>query len=88
MLSASLQTYYGKASSGWKIEGNKIILDIEIPANTKATVLLPIANADMIKENGLPLSKDIQVASGENGNIALKIGRANIILKYRSKIHL
>jgi hypothetical protein len=24
---ASLQTYYGKASSGWKIEGNKIIMD-------------------------------------------------------------
>ncbi len=71
--SASLQTYYGKASSGWKIDGNKIILDIEIPANTKATVLLPVSNADMIKENGAPLSKDIQVTN-ENGYIGLKIG--------------
>jgi alpha-L-rhamnosidase len=72
--SASLQTYYGNASSGWKIEENKIILNIEIPANTKATVLIPVTNADLIKENGMPLSKDIQVGGGENGNIALKIG--------------
>lgn len=72
--SASLQTYFGKASSGWKVEGNKIILDIEIPANTKATVILPVANADLVKENGMSLSKDIQVAKNEDGNIGLKIG--------------
>jgi alpha-L-rhamnosidase len=72
--SASLQTYYGKATSGWKVEGNKIILDIEIPANTKATVLIPVSNAEMVKENGMPLSKDIQVTSGEDGSIGLKIG--------------
>jgi alpha-L-rhamnosidase len=72
--SASLQTYYGRATSGWKVEGNKIILDIEIPANTKATVLMPVSNADMVKENGMPLSKDIQVTSGEKGSIGLKIG--------------
>jgi len=72
--SASLQTYYGIASSGWKIEGNKIILDVEIPANTKATILIPVDNADLIKENGIPLSKDIQVASTEKGYIGLKVG--------------
>jgi alpha-L-rhamnosidase len=72
--SASLQTYYGKASSGWKIEGNKIILDVEIPANTKATVLVPVGNADLVKENGMPLSKDIEVTRDENGYIGLKIG--------------
>jgi alpha-L-rhamnosidase len=72
--SASLQTYYGKASSGWKIEGNKIILDVEIPANTKATVLVPVDNADRIKENGMPLSKDIEVTGTENGYTGLKIG--------------
>ena len=71
--SASLQTYYGKASSGWKIDGNKIVLDIEIPANTKATVFLPVSNADLVKENGVPLAKDIQVTN-ETGYIGLKIG--------------
>jgi alpha-L-rhamnosidase len=72
--SASLQTYYGKATSGWKLEDNKVILDIEIPANTTATVILPLSNADLIKENGMPLSKDIHIAVGENGTITLGIG--------------
>ena len=80
--SASLQTYYGKASSGWKIEGNKIILDIEIPANTRATVLIPFDNAELIKENGVSLSKDIQVTRNEKGYIGLEMGSG----KYRFEI--
>jgi alpha-L-rhamnosidase len=74
--SATLQTYYGKVASGWKTEGDKIIVDIDIPANTKATVYLPAANADMIKENGAAVSssKDIEVAGTENGYVELKTG--------------
>jgi alpha-L-rhamnosidase len=72
--SASLQTYYGKATSGWKIDGDKVILDIEVPANTKATVILPVSNAALIKENGMPLPKEVQVTGGKNGTIQLKIG--------------
>ncbi|HJS55726.1 MAG TPA: family 78 glycoside hydrolase catalytic domain [Chitinophagaceae bacterium] len=74
--SASLQTYYGNTSSGWKIEGNQIILDVEIPANTKATVYVPAANADLVKENGSAISssKDIQVMGTENGYVVLRIG--------------
>ena len=72
--SASLQTYYGKVSSGWKIDGNKIVLDIEIPANTQATVILPVSNADLVKEKGMPLSKEIKTGSGGIGNLELSIG--------------
>ncbi len=72
--SASLETYYGKASSGWKVEGNKVILDVEIPANTKATIILPVSNAALVTENGKPLGKDIEVTGAESGTIQLKIG--------------
>jgi alpha-L-rhamnosidase len=34
----SYQTPYGKLTSNWKIEGDSFYLDIEIPANTTATV--------------------------------------------------
>jgi alpha-L-rhamnosidase len=73
--SASLQTYYGKASSGWKLEGNKIIMDVEIPANTTATVFVPAANKDAITENGnsVASSKDLQVTGTENGYVILKV---------------
>jgi len=73
--SASLQTYYGKASSGWKIEGDKIIMDIEIPANTTATVFVPASNKEAITENGnaVSSSKDLQVTGTENGYVILKV---------------
>ncbi|HEY5967159.1 MAG TPA: family 78 glycoside hydrolase catalytic domain [Chitinophagaceae bacterium] len=73
--SASLQTYYGKAGSGWKIEGNKIIMDIEIPANTTATVFVPASNKEAITESGnaVSSSKDLQVTGTENGYVILKL---------------
>ena len=74
--SASLQTYYGKASSSWKIEGNKTVFDIEIPANTTATVYIPAANREAIRENGNPVSssKDIKLKGEEQGYIILNLG--------------
>lgn len=74
--SATLNTYYGKLHSGWKTEGNKTTLDIEVPANTTATLYAPAANADKIKEGGvaISLSKDIQVSGTENGYVVMKIG--------------
>jgi alpha-L-rhamnosidase len=39
--SSEYQTYYGKVKSSWKIENGKVQLDVEIPANTKATVTVP-----------------------------------------------
>ena len=73
--SASLQTYYGKASSGWKLEGNKIIMDIEIPANTTATVFVPASNKEAITESGnaVSSSKELLVTGTENGYVILKV---------------
>ncbi|MES2332128.1 MAG: family 78 glycoside hydrolase catalytic domain [Bacteroidota bacterium] len=48
--SASLQTYYGVLSSSWKIEGNKIVMDVEIPANTRATIFVPAENSADVAE--------------------------------------
>jgi alpha-L-rhamnosidase len=73
---ATLQTYYGKTSSAWKIENNKTILDIEIPANTKATVYIPAASADMVKESDslISSSKDIVTEGTGNGFVVVTIG--------------
>jgi alpha-L-rhamnosidase len=39
--SAEFDSMYGKIKSNWKIDGENIIYDVEIPANTKATVVMP-----------------------------------------------
>ena len=73
---ATLQTYYGKTSSSWKIENDKTILDIEIPANTKATVYIPAASAAMVKEGGalISSSKDIVTEGAANGWVVATVG--------------
>jgi alpha-L-rhamnosidase len=38
---AEFNSMYGKIKSAWKIEGDNFIYDVEIPANTTATVILP-----------------------------------------------
>ena len=70
--SASLQTYYGKLSSGWKVEADKVLMDVEIPANTTATVFVPAKNASSVSESGgLVIGNDSKI---ENGYIVLIVG--------------
>lgn len=74
--SASLQTYYGNASSGWKLENGKLMLDVELPPNTTSIVYVPAKSAESITESeaSISSSKDIQVIKTENGYVQLKMG--------------
>ena len=75
-VSASLETYYGVVSNSWKVEGNSLIMDVEIPVNTTATVYVPANNVNSVTENGILLNsvKDIKVDGTEDGYIVLHIG--------------
>ncbi len=74
--SASLQTYYGKLSSGWKVETGRILMDVEIPANTTATVYIPTPKAGDITESGKALSAEngITITGTEEGYVVLQLG--------------
>ena len=70
-VSASLKTYYGKVSNAWKIENNTLVMDVEIPANTTATIYVPANSADSVSENATPVTsvKDIKVTGTEDGYV-------------------
>lgn len=74
--SASLETYYGKISCGWKVEADKMMMDVEIPANTSATIFIPAANAGSITESDKLLSSinEIKVVGTKDGYVELNIG--------------
>ncbi len=74
--SATLDTYYGKVSNSWKVENQKIVMDVDIPANTKATIYLPAVNADNISESGKKLSelKDIKINEAKDGYVEVDVG--------------
>ena len=73
---ASLLTYYGKATSGWEIKDGQIYFNIDVPANTTADIYLPADAADKITEDGKALSadKDIVAGSAENGYVLIHAG--------------
>jgi len=75
-VAASLQTNYGKASSAWRIENGKFILDIEIPANTTATVYVPAKKADAVTISPVTSAErgDIKSTRTEDGYLLFELG--------------
>ena len=55
-VKAAHDTMYGAVSSSWAIEQGTFTLDIEVPANTRATVRLPKAPIGRVTEGGQPLA--------------------------------
>eukprot|EP01137_Pigoraptor_chileana_P015330 Opistho-2@71102 len=73
---ASLQTYYGKLSNSWKVTGDQLLMEVEVPANTTATVFVPAKSADAITESGTAItqSKDIKLLETKEGAVKLSLG--------------
>ena len=53
---ASVESIYGQVASGWKIEGGKLTMNVEVPANTTATVRMPGAKLEGVNEGGKSLT--------------------------------
>ena len=75
-VNANYKSDYGLITSHWKIEENKLQLEIEIPANTTAKIYIPSVNVDAITENNKPLStlKEIKVLGKEGDYIVIETG--------------
>jgi len=73
---ASLETYYGKLSCEWNTGNGNFDMDLEIPANTHATVLIPATDASHLTEGGKPVSsgEGITLAGSENGYTTINLG--------------
>ena len=66
----------GRVSSDWRIENNKLILNVEIPANSKAEIYIPARNTGKDTESGEVLSDNefVMVAGTEDGMVHLQVG--------------
>jgi alpha-L-rhamnosidase len=73
---ADLKTQYGNVSSHWQIENGNFNWNVEVPANTFATIYVPASNANEITESGKSVSspKEIKVLGSENNAVVLQIG--------------
>lgn len=75
---ASLMTPYGKAMSKWNTANYKLHMEVTIPPNTKATVIIP-GMLENITESGQKLEgrKDIFSIAKAPGNTVISIGSGN-----------
>ena len=48
---------HGRIASDWRIEGGRLTLDVTVPPNTTAEVIVPAASADVVTEGGQPVSQ-------------------------------
>ncbi|MEP6803135.1 MAG: alpha-L-rhamnosidase C-terminal domain-containing protein, partial [Flavobacterium sp.] len=63
-VKATYKSIYGNIASEWEKKDGKLILKIEIPVNTSATIKLPVAVNSEVKVNG-KVTKNLRFGSGK-----------------------
>jgi len=73
---ASYHSVFGKIASRWQRSGAALVLDAEIPAGARATVIVPTPRAEAVQESGGPATKAAGVLSSRSGpgGLALVVG--------------
>ena len=76
---ATHNSMYGTIVSGWELDGDQLVMNIEIPANTSATIHIPgnpdniLINGDSLEESGLEYRVTGGKVVGESGSGSYKI---------------
>ena len=76
---AEIITLYGKVASSWKFENNEFVYEVVVPANTTATVTLPYAKAEQVKQDGLPVKAGFIQNKTE---LQLNLGSGKYLFRY------
>jgi alpha-L-rhamnosidase len=81
--STSVESVYGLVASGWEIADGKMILKIEVPANTTATVRVPRAKLEDVSEGGKVLAgrADISKARQEGEAAVVEVGSGKYVFE-------
>ena len=76
IVRAARETMYGRVESAWALVDNRFTLDMTLPANTTAHIVLPTTDAASVTEGGQSLAdlKDATLVAPTNGHVTLAIG--------------
>lgn len=79
---ASYQSVYGLIKSGWERKDGHTIVKLSIPANTRATILLPVADVAQIMEGGKPLSENFTQVTTKDGLVSIEAGSGDYSFQF------
>ena len=76
LVSTAHQSLYGRIGSEWTIDGGKFLWKLQVPANTTATVSVPVQGDGAVEESGGPADKAVGVksVSRAGGYAAYEVG--------------
>jgi alpha-L-rhamnosidase len=76
----------GEIRTAWTREDGKLTLDVTVPANTTATVILPASDARDATEGGRPLARaeNVKVQEARDGSVRIDIGSGHYTFAART----
>jgi len=80
---ASLITPYGRAGSGWRLDGDHMSVTAIIPANAHGTVYLPGARLEDVREGSVPVSSAAGVARAEQVGDMVRVEVGSGVVRVR-----
>lgn len=83
---ATLVTPYGDAASGWKLEGDRLTVTATVPPNTRATVYLPGARLDEVREGSSPMESALGVKQSKQSgdSVVAELGSGSYTFSYEA----
>ncbi len=82
---ASYDSVRGRVATRWAVDGDTVTLEVEIPANTTATVFVPTSDPGSVTEGGKPVAAAEGVARRgvAPGAAVLNVGSGNYVFTAR-----
>lgn len=79
---ASFESSYGQIASGWELRDGKMLVKLKIPANTTATIILPMAEPEKVTESGMPLAGTFKKVKQDKNNTIIEAGSGDYSFEY------
>ncbi len=81
---AEVLSMYGPVACGWEIKDKQITIDLQVPANTTATALLPKAELARVNESSQPVGKaaGVKSATQKDKEVVLELGSGKYVVSY------
>jgi alpha-L-rhamnosidase len=79
---ASFESSYGQIASGWEMKDGKMLVKVKVPANTTATIVLPMAQSDKVMENGVSLATVFKSVKQDKNNVLIEAGSGEYSFEY------
>jgi alpha-L-rhamnosidase len=75
-VQARYDSIAGRVSSAWKVEGRSFQLEVEVPANTQATIFVPAQDADSVREGDgrATRARGVSLLRFDNGTAVFRVG--------------